>query len=134
MGNIGADVFRQASGFGMRYIAHDPYMDEASAKEIGVELVSMEELFVRPRAHAALARPAHRHRHRHHRLIVCLAMRALAVPCPAAREPDRLAYRGAGAVGFPVGELPAQRRDARPGRRAEAREDEANRLPHQHRA
>ena len=48
MGNIGADVFRQASGFGMRYIAHDPYMDEASAKEIGVELVSMEELFVRP--------------------------------------------------------------------------------------
>ena len=46
MGNIGADVFRQASGFGMRYIAHDPYMDEASAKEIGVELVSMEELFV----------------------------------------------------------------------------------------
>ena len=55
MGNIGADVFRQASGFGMRYIAHDPYMDEASAKEIGVELVSMEELFVSPRDDAALA-------------------------------------------------------------------------------
>ena len=43
MGNIGADVFRQASGFGMRYIAHDPYMDEASAKEIGVEEKALDD-------------------------------------------------------------------------------------------
>ena len=77
MGNIGADVFRQASGFGMRYIAHDPYMDEASAKEIGVELVSMEELFVSPRADAALAcrrvpaGPAPAYRHRQRRLVAC---------------------------------------------------------------
>ncbi len=45
MGNIGAEVFRMAAPFGMRLIAHDPYADETLAKELGVELVSPEELF-----------------------------------------------------------------------------------------
>ncbi len=32
MGNIGAEVFRMAAPFGMRFIAHDPYVDAAAAK------------------------------------------------------------------------------------------------------
>lgn len=47
MGNIGAEVFRLAKPFGLKFIAHDPYVDEASARELGVELVSEEELFRR---------------------------------------------------------------------------------------
>jgi phosphoglycerate dehydrogenase-like enzyme len=45
IGNIGAEVFRLAAPFGMRFIAHDPFADPALAKALGVELVSMEELF-----------------------------------------------------------------------------------------
>ncbi len=45
MGNIGAEVFRMAAPFGMRFIAHDPYVDAAAARKLGVELVSAEELF-----------------------------------------------------------------------------------------
>jgi D-3-phosphoglycerate dehydrogenase len=47
MGSIGAEVFRLAVPFGMRFIAHDPYADEQLAKSLGVELVSAEELFAR---------------------------------------------------------------------------------------
>lgn len=47
MGNIGAEVFRVAAPFGMKFIAHDPYMDAAKAAELGVEAVSSEELFRR---------------------------------------------------------------------------------------
>jgi D-3-phosphoglycerate dehydrogenase len=47
MGNIGAEVFRVAAPFGMKFIAHDPYIDEAAAKELGVEVVSSDELFRR---------------------------------------------------------------------------------------
>ena len=45
MGNIGAEVFRLAAPFGMRLIAHDPYVDATLAGELGVELVSENELF-----------------------------------------------------------------------------------------
>jgi D-3-phosphoglycerate dehydrogenase len=45
IGNIGAEVFRMAAPFGMRFIAHDPYVDPATAKKLGVELASSEELF-----------------------------------------------------------------------------------------
>jgi len=47
MGNIGAEVFRLAAPFGMRFIAHDPYQDPKVAAELGVELVGIEELFRR---------------------------------------------------------------------------------------
>lgn len=47
MGNIGAEVFRMAAPFGMHFIAHDPYANEALAKDLGVELVSSDELFRR---------------------------------------------------------------------------------------
>jgi D-3-phosphoglycerate dehydrogenase len=45
MGNIGAEVFRLAGPFGLRFIAHDPYQDPKVAAELGVELVGLEELF-----------------------------------------------------------------------------------------
>ncbi|MEQ8966790.1 MAG: NAD(P)-dependent oxidoreductase [Azospirillaceae bacterium] len=47
IGNIGAEVFRMARPFDMTFIAHDPYADPALAKELGVELVSLEDLFRR---------------------------------------------------------------------------------------
>jgi D-3-phosphoglycerate dehydrogenase len=45
IGNIGAEVFRLARPFGMRFIAHDPYADPKVAQELGVRLVGLEELF-----------------------------------------------------------------------------------------
>jgi D-3-phosphoglycerate dehydrogenase len=45
IGNIGAEVVRLAQPFGMRLIAHDPFADPARARDLGVELVSIEELF-----------------------------------------------------------------------------------------
>jgi D-3-phosphoglycerate dehydrogenase len=45
LGNIGAETFRLAAPFGMRLIAHDPYANEALARELGVELVGSGTLF-----------------------------------------------------------------------------------------
>ena len=47
IGNIGAEVFRLARPFGLKFIAHDPYQDPKVAAELGVELVGIEELFRR---------------------------------------------------------------------------------------
>lgn len=44
-GSIGAEVFRLAAPFGLRFIAHDPGADVALARELGVELVPLERLF-----------------------------------------------------------------------------------------
>lgn len=47
LGNIGAEVCRLAKPFDLKLIAHDPYANEALARELGVELVSEEEVFRR---------------------------------------------------------------------------------------
>lgn len=47
LGNIGTEVFRLAGPFGLRFIAHDPYADPAKAKDLGIELVGLDELFQR---------------------------------------------------------------------------------------
>lgn len=47
IGNIGAEVFRMAKPFDMRFIAHDPFADKHVAAELGVELVGLEDLFRR---------------------------------------------------------------------------------------
>ena len=47
IGNIGAELFRMAKPFDMKFIAHDPFADKAVAAELGIELVSMEEVFRR---------------------------------------------------------------------------------------
>jgi D-3-phosphoglycerate dehydrogenase len=47
IGNIGAELFRLAKPFDMRFIAHDPYADPTTAAELGIELVSLEDVFRR---------------------------------------------------------------------------------------
>ena len=45
-GNIARELFRLAASLGFgRLIAHDPYADADEAKALGVELVSMDEVF-----------------------------------------------------------------------------------------
>ncbi|MBI1778943.1 MAG: dehydrogenase [Proteobacteria bacterium] len=45
IGNIGAEVFRMAKPFEMRYIAFDPYADKTVASALGIRLVDLETLF-----------------------------------------------------------------------------------------
>ena len=47
VGNIGAELFRLAKPFDMTFIAHDPFADKKVADELGIELVSLEDLFRR---------------------------------------------------------------------------------------
>jgi D-3-phosphoglycerate dehydrogenase / 2-oxoglutarate reductase len=44
LGRIGSEVARRATAFDMRVLAFDPYISEAAAKELSVQLVPMEEL------------------------------------------------------------------------------------------
>jgi D-3-phosphoglycerate dehydrogenase len=46
-GRIGQEVARRASAFGMRIIAHDPFIAEQVARDLSAELVSMDDLFAR---------------------------------------------------------------------------------------
>jgi D-3-phosphoglycerate dehydrogenase len=47
LGRIGQEVARRAAAFGMRLIAHDPFISEQVARDLGAELVSLDDLFVR---------------------------------------------------------------------------------------
>jgi phosphoglycerate dehydrogenase-like enzyme len=47
IGNIGAELFRMAKPFDMKFIAHDPFADQKAAAELGIELVSLEDVFRR---------------------------------------------------------------------------------------
>ena len=47
LGRIGQEVVRRASAFGMRIIAHDPFISEHVAADLGVELVSLDDVFAR---------------------------------------------------------------------------------------
>ncbi|WP_119299662.1 NAD(P)-dependent oxidoreductase [Dongia deserti] len=47
IGNIGAELFRLAKPFDMKFIAHDPLADKAIAAELGIELVGLEDVFRR---------------------------------------------------------------------------------------
>jgi D-3-phosphoglycerate dehydrogenase len=44
LGRIGGEVARRAEAFDMKTIAYDPYISEAAAKELQVELVTLEKL------------------------------------------------------------------------------------------
>ena len=47
LGRIGQEVARRAAAFGMRIIAHDPFISEQVAGDLGVELVSLDDVFAR---------------------------------------------------------------------------------------
>jgi D-3-phosphoglycerate dehydrogenase len=47
VGNIGAELFRMAAPVGMSFVAHDPFADAAVARELGIELVPLDEVFRR---------------------------------------------------------------------------------------
>ncbi len=45
LGRIGMEVARRAKAFGMRVIAHDPFVSGVVAKEQGIELASLEQVY-----------------------------------------------------------------------------------------
>jgi D-3-phosphoglycerate dehydrogenase len=47
IGNIGAETFRLLKPFDMKFIAHDPFADKDVAAELGIELVSLDDVFRR---------------------------------------------------------------------------------------
>ncbi|PYK99408.1 MAG: phosphoglycerate dehydrogenase [Verrucomicrobia bacterium] len=47
MGRIGSEVARRAIAFGMRVLAHDPYLSLSRAKALQVELVELDEIYAR---------------------------------------------------------------------------------------
>jgi D-3-phosphoglycerate dehydrogenase len=44
-GRIGQEVARRAAAFGMRILAHDPFISEEVAADLGVTLVTLDDLF-----------------------------------------------------------------------------------------
>lgn len=47
IGNIGAELFRLAKPFDMKFMAHDPFADPKIARELGIELVGLDDVFAR---------------------------------------------------------------------------------------
>jgi D-3-phosphoglycerate dehydrogenase len=47
IGNIGAEMFRLAKPLDMKFIAHDPYANPDVARSLGIELVSLADVFRR---------------------------------------------------------------------------------------
>lgn len=47
LGRIGQEVARRARAFGMRVVAHDPFIAASVAEDLGVELASIDDVFAR---------------------------------------------------------------------------------------
>ena len=51
LGSIGREVVKRAKAFEMRVVAHDPYVSPQTASDLGVELVTLPELYHAERLH-----------------------------------------------------------------------------------
>ncbi len=60
LGRIGQRVATKAAAFGMHVIGVDPYLDEAEARALGVELVGLDELLAAGRLRLASRAPHRR--------------------------------------------------------------------------
>ena len=67
LGRIGLEVARRARGFGLEIIGSDPFVSAAVARENGIRLVLLDEVFARLRLHDAACRPHAADRRRHQR-------------------------------------------------------------------
>ncbi len=47
VGNIGAEMFRLAKAFDLKFLAHDPYADQRVVAELGIELTGLDDVFAR---------------------------------------------------------------------------------------
>lgn len=47
VGNIGAEMFRLATAFDMKFLAHDPYANPSAVSELGLELTDLDSVFAR---------------------------------------------------------------------------------------
>ena len=47
VGNIGAELFRLAQPFGFKFIAHDPFVEQETVADLGVEMSSLDDVFRR---------------------------------------------------------------------------------------
>ena len=47
IGNIGAEMFRLAKPFDMKFLAHDPFGDATTAAGLGIELAGLDDVFAR---------------------------------------------------------------------------------------
>src|SRR6516164_483816 len=45
LGRIGSEVAKRALAFGMKVIAYDPFLTEARAKALGIELADLDEVY-----------------------------------------------------------------------------------------
>jgi len=45
LGRIGMEVARRARAFGMTVVAHDPFVSAGAARELGIALIALEELY-----------------------------------------------------------------------------------------
>lgn len=45
LGSIGREVIKRARPFEMRIVGHDPYISSQSARDLGIELVSLQDLY-----------------------------------------------------------------------------------------
>ncbi|MEZ5265944.1 MAG: NAD(P)-dependent oxidoreductase [Acidimicrobiales bacterium] len=51
LGRIGRLVAQRAAGFGMRIIAHDPYVSAERARRLSIDVVELDDLLARPDCH-----------------------------------------------------------------------------------
>jgi D-3-phosphoglycerate dehydrogenase len=63
LGSIGREVVKRARSFEMRILAYDPYVNSQTAKDLGIELVSIGDLYAKSdylTLHVALTAETHR--------------------------------------------------------------------------